>query len=69
VIAETAKKTDKLDAQTLAEFLALGMIPKAYRPTARQREHRVLVRHRVECRASAHSREAWRFGLTCARRV
>src|SRR5271169_3754072 len=35
VIAETAKKTDKLDAQTLAEFLALGMIPKAYRPTAR----------------------------------
>jgi transposase len=50
VIAETAKKTDKLDAQTLAEFLALGMIPKAYRPTARQREHRVLVRHRVECR-------------------
>jgi transposase len=50
VIAETAKKTDKLDAQTLAEFLALGMIPKAYRPTARQREHRVLVRYRVECR-------------------
>jgi transposase len=50
VIAETTKKTDKLDAQTLAEFLALGMIPRAYRPTARQREHRVLVRHRVECR-------------------
>jgi len=50
VIAETAKKTDKLDAQTLAEFLALGMIPRAYRPTGRQREHRVLVRHRVECR-------------------
>jgi transposase len=50
VIAETAKKTDKLDAQTLAEFLALDMIPKAYRPTPRQREHRVLVRHRVECR-------------------
>ncbi len=50
VIAESTKKTDKLDAQTLAEFLALGMIPKAYRPTARQREHRVLVRHRVQCR-------------------
>jgi len=50
VIAETAKKTDKLDAQTLAEFLALGMIPKAYRPTARQREHRKLVRYRVQCR-------------------
>jgi transposase len=50
VIAESTKKTDKLDAQLLAEFLALGMIPKAYRPTARQREHRVLVRHRVQCR-------------------
>jgi transposase len=50
VIAESTKKSDKLDAQTLAEFLALGMIPKAYRPTARQRQHRVLVRHRVECR-------------------
>ena len=50
VIAESTKKSDKLDAQTLAEFLALGMIPKAYRPTTRQREHRVLVRHRVQCR-------------------
>jgi transposase len=49
VIAESTKKTDKLDAQTLAEFLALGMIPKAYRPSARQREHRVLVRHRAKC--------------------
>jgi len=49
VIAETAKKTDRLDAQTLAEFLALGMIPKAYRPKARQREHRKLVRHRAQC--------------------
>jgi transposase len=50
VIAESTKKTDKLDAQILAEFLALGMVPQAYRPTARQREHRVLVRHRVQCR-------------------
>ena len=30
----------------LAEFLALDMIPQAYRPTPRQREHRALVRHR-----------------------
>jgi transposase len=50
MIAESTKKTDKLDAKVLAEFLALGMIPQAYRPAARQREHRVLVRHRVECR-------------------
>ncbi len=46
VIAESTRKSDKIDAQVLAEFLALDMIPQAYRPTPRQREHRVLVRHR-----------------------
>jgi transposase len=46
VIAESTKKSDKLDARILAEFLALDMIPEAYRPTPRQREHRRLVRHR-----------------------
>jgi transposase len=46
VIAESTKKTDKLDAQVLAEFLARDMIPQAYQPTPRQREHRTLVRHR-----------------------
>jgi transposase len=46
VIAESIKKTDRADAQVLAEFLARGMIPRAYLPTARQREHRALVRHR-----------------------
>lgn len=46
VIAESTRKSDKLDARTLAEFLALDMIPQAYRPTPRQREHRALVRHR-----------------------
>jgi transposase len=46
VIAESTKKTDKLDAQTLAEFLALDMIPPAWRPTPRVREHRTLVRLR-----------------------
>jgi transposase len=46
VIAESAKKTDRLDAQVLAEFLARDMIPEAHRPTPRQREHRALVRHR-----------------------
>mgnify|MGYP001576595024 FL=1 len=47
VIAESTKKSDKLDAQVLAEFLALDMIPQAYRPTPRQRAHRRLVRHRL----------------------
>jgi transposase len=46
IIAESTRKNDKLDAQVLAEFLALDMIPEAYRPTPRQRQHRVLVRHR-----------------------
>ena len=46
VIAESTRKSDKLDAKILAEFLALDMIPKAYRPTPRQREHRALVRQR-----------------------
>jgi|WetSurMetagenome_2_1015567.scaffolds.fasta_scaffold137227_2 transposase len=46
VIAESTRKTDKIDAEVLAIFLALDMIPQAYRPTPRIRQHRVLVRHR-----------------------
>jgi transposase len=46
IIAESTRKSDKLDAQMLAEFLALGMIPEAHRPSPRQQEHRTLVRHR-----------------------
>jgi transposase len=53
VIAESAKKTDRLDAQVLAEFLARDMIPEAHRPTPRQREHRALVRHRQYLRRQA----------------
>ena len=46
VIAESKNKSDQLDAHVLAEFLALDMVPPAYRPTPRQREHRRLVRQR-----------------------
>ena len=46
VIAESTRKSDKIDAEVLAVFLALDMIPQAYRPTPRIRQHRVLVRHR-----------------------
>ena len=46
VIAESTRKTDKLDAQVLAEFLSLDMIPRAHRPSPRLREHRALVRQR-----------------------
>jgi transposase len=46
VIAESTHKSDKIDAQVLALFLALDMIPEAYRPSRRIRQYRVLVRHR-----------------------
>ena len=46
VIAESTRKTDKIDAEVLAVFLALEMIPEAWRPSPRVRQHRVLVRHR-----------------------
>ncbi|MBO0748728.1 MAG: IS110 family transposase, partial [Acidimicrobiaceae bacterium] len=52
VIAESTKKTDRLDATVLAEFLARGQIPEAFRPTPRQREHRALVRHRQHLKQS-----------------
>lgn len=53
VIAESTRKTDRLDAQVLAEFLALDMIPEAHRPTPRQRQHRALVRQRCYLRRRA----------------
>ena len=46
VIAQSTRKSDRLDARVLAEFLALGMVPEAHRPTPRVRDHRALVRHR-----------------------
>ena len=46
IIAESTRKSDKLDAQMLAEFLALDMIPESYRPSKGERAHRVLVRQR-----------------------
>lgn len=46
IIAESTRKSDKVDARLLAEFLALDMIPPAHRPTPRQRAHRKLVRRR-----------------------
>ena len=50
IIAESTRKTDRLDAQILAEFLAMDMIPQAYLPTPRQRQHRALVRQRQHIR-------------------
>lgn len=50
VIAESTNKSDKVDAQVLSEFLAIGKLPRAYRPTEREREHRTLARYRAKCR-------------------
>jgi transposase len=47
IIAESTRKSDKLDARVLADMLARDQIPPAYRPTPRQRDHRRLVRQRV----------------------
>lgn len=46
IIAESTRKSDKLDATVLAEFLRHGMIPEAYRPLPRQKGQQVLVRQR-----------------------
>lgn len=46
IIAQSTRKSDNLDAKVLAEMLALDQIPAAYRPTPRQREHRLYVRQR-----------------------
>lgn len=46
IIAESKKKTDRFDAQTLADMLAKDEIPEAHRPTPRQREYQQLVKHR-----------------------
>lgn len=46
IIAESTRKSDKIDAKVLAEFLAIDMIPEAYRPSPRIQQYRVLVRHR-----------------------
>jgi transposase len=50
IIAESKRKSDKSDAQVLAEALARDELPEAYRPTPRQRQHRVLVRFRCYAR-------------------
>lgn len=48
IIAESTRKTDKIDAYVLAEFLARNMVPEAWRPTPRVRQHRALIRRRCK---------------------
>lgn len=44
LIAQTVKKTDRVDARILAELLARNYIPEAYLPTKEERQDRSLVR-------------------------
>ena len=46
IIAESTRKTDKIDAFVLAELLAKDMLPESWIPTPRVRQHRALVRRR-----------------------
>jgi len=45
-IADTDKKTDRVDAKELARMLRLGSVPESYVPTDEIREARALVRGR-----------------------
>jgi transposase len=46
-IAETDKKTDKIDAEELSRLVWMGNVPKSYVPTDEIRECRALVRGRI----------------------
>lgn len=46
-IAETDKKTDKIDAEELSRLVWLGSVPESYVPTDEIRECRALVRGRI----------------------
>ena len=46
-IAQTHKKTDRLDAEELSRLLWLGSVPESYVPTDEIRECRSLVRGRI----------------------
>jgi transposase len=46
IIAESKRKTDKIDARILATMLAKDEIPEAYRPSPTQRQYQHLLKHR-----------------------
>jgi transposase len=59
VIAQSRRKTDKIDARVLAQLLRTGFLPEAYLAPADVREQRMILRHRqalVAWRTSAKNR-------------
>jgi len=55
IIAQSTRKSDKYDAKMLAWFLACDMVPEAFRPLPRQREHRRLLRWRKQLKGGVTS--------------
>lgn len=66
-LADHRVKTDRRDAALLAHRLAAELLPEAYLPGPRGREHRLLVRHRDRCRKQAAAAKARVRGLLAAR--
>lgn len=48
IIAESKKKSDKVDAQVLAQFLALDILPESHCPSPFMKGYRELVRFRCQ---------------------
>ena len=47
LISRTSKKTDKVDAEKIAQVLRMGMLPECHVPRAGKRAQRQLVRRRI----------------------
>jgi transposase len=59
LIAQSHRKTDKIDARILADLLRTNFLPEAYLAPPPLREDRMVLRHRqalVACRTSAKNR-------------
>ena len=48
IISKTAKKTDRVDAEKIAQVLRMGMIPECYVPGRDVRGVRDMIRHRIK---------------------
>ena len=48
IIAKTGKKTDKVDAEKIAQILRMDMIPECYVPSLHIRGIRTMIRQRIK---------------------
>lgn len=64
VISQTVKKTDKVDAQVLAELLSMDYVPRAYIANEQERSDRTLVRTVIYLqKAQRRAKQRIRFAL------